>query len=152
MKSSEHLRPLTSLRFVAASMVVLSHACKFFGWTAIVPWYTTLSHGVSFFFVLSGFILTHVYRSRPWPGYWHFLALRIGRIWPVHAAALTFLVAAWSFGDAVMGPLDINYDDTGLVNSSVSFGLVATPTCGDGTRRRGRFRRSSRSTPYSRSC
>jgi peptidoglycan/LPS O-acetylase OafA/YrhL len=128
MKSSEHLRPLTSLRFAAASMVVVSHAPHYFVWPTLQHLPKTLFHGVSFFFVLSGFILTHVYRRRSWPGYWQFLALRIGRIWPVHAAALASLVAAWSLGDAVMWPLDINYDDGGFVNSWVSFGLVATMT------------------------
>jgi peptidoglycan/LPS O-acetylase OafA/YrhL len=126
MKSSEHLRPLTSLRFVAASMVALSHAPHYFVWPTLQQRPATLFHGVSFFFVLSGFILTHVYRSRPWPGYWPFLAVRIGRIWPIHVAALTFLLAASAFGDAVMWPLDITYDGVGLLNPWVSFGLVAT--------------------------
>ncbi|MBO0754746.1 MAG: acyltransferase [Bradyrhizobiaceae bacterium] len=128
MKSSEHLRPLTSLRFMAASMVVLHHAPHLFVWPALQHLPATLFHGVSFFFVLSGFILTHVYRARPWPGYWQFFVLRIGRIWPVHAAALAFLLAASAFGDAVMGPLGITYGGEGFLNRWVSFGLVATMT------------------------
>jgi len=113
---------------MAAAMVVLSHAGQLFGWPGVEHLHTTLSHGVSFFFVLSGFILTHVYRSRPWPGHWQFLALRIGRIWPVHAASLAFLLAASAFGDAVMSPTDITYDGAGVLNPWVSFGLVATMT------------------------
>lgn len=128
MKSPERLDSLTSLRFMAASMVVVSHAPRYFVWPMLQHRPATLFHGVSFFFVLSGFILTHVYRSRPWPGYWRFLGLRIGRLWPVHAVALAFLLAASTFGDAVMWPLDITYEGVGFLNPWVSFGLVATMT------------------------
>ena len=48
--------------------------------------------GVSFFFVLSGFILTHVYSSRRDIGYWGFVRLRIARLWPVHLVTLLLVV------------------------------------------------------------
>ena len=97
MLKPEHLRPLTGLRFVAAMMIVLYHARNYFHWPwlAYVPQAAEFS--VSFFFVLSGFILTHVYGSKPFPGYWHFLALRIGRLWPVHIVATAVVVASVYF-------------------------------------------------------
>ena len=88
------LRPLTSLRFFAALMIVLVHAKDYFSW----PWLQltpfALGHGVSFFFVLSGFILTHVYTATPIASYWRFVVLRVGRLWPVHALATLILVAS----------------------------------------------------------
>ncbi len=52
------LDQLTSLRFFAALMIVFHHLEGLFG-ISIVRFH--LDHGVSFFFVLSGFILTYVY-------------------------------------------------------------------------------------------
>jgi peptidoglycan/LPS O-acetylase OafA/YrhL len=53
-----------------------------------------LVQGVSFFFVLSGFILTYVYPSLDAPGaVRRFLVARVARIWPAHLA--TLLLAVW---------------------------------------------------------
>ena len=64
----QDLPALTSLCFVAAMMIVVVHCGAInmpWPWLKHAP--GTLVHGVSFFFVLSGFILTHVYRSRGFP-------------------------------------------------------------------------------------
>ncbi len=51
-----------------------------------------LNQGVSFFFVLSGFILTYVYRELPSKAkVKEFYVHRIARIWPVHMAATLLL-------------------------------------------------------------
>jgi peptidoglycan/LPS O-acetylase OafA/YrhL len=75
-------------------MIVLFHAKGYFHW----PWLPYVpdgaAFGVSFFFVLSGFILTHVYSSKAFPGYWRFIALRIGRLWPVHIFATAVVVVS----------------------------------------------------------
>ncbi|HDR9135992.1 TPA: acyltransferase [Burkholderia vietnamiensis] len=80
---------LTGLRFIAAASVVAFHAPLF----GILPqnWYGKfqMMQGVSFFFVLSGFILQYNYRdtiSRI--GFLRFISLRIAKIWPIHLAAL----------------------------------------------------------------
>jgi peptidoglycan/LPS O-acetylase OafA/YrhL len=78
----EDLKPLTSLRFVAAMMIVLQHATQYFPWAQTVSG-LPLAQGVSFFFVLSGFILTHVY-SKKKTTYGNFIWARIARLWPVH--------------------------------------------------------------------
>lgn len=78
---------LTSLRFFASAAIVIFHMqLKILGVPATVP----LALGVSFFFVLSGFILTYTYGSRRFD-YRKFLVSRFARLWPVHAvtAALT---------------------------------------------------------------
>ena len=58
------LAPLTSLRFIAASMIVVGHAYPLFAKGAIAL-YIPLSQGVSFFYVLSGFVLAYNYPSLP---------------------------------------------------------------------------------------
>jgi peptidoglycan/LPS O-acetylase OafA/YrhL len=88
----ESLLPLTSLRFAAAMMIVLLHAKSYFSWPWLAHAPAAMLHGVSFFFVLSGFILTHVYTSKPFPGYGQFIRARLARLWPVHILALLMLV------------------------------------------------------------
>lgn len=89
---------LTSVRGFAALYVLLFH-CK-----NTLPWFTLgrlngfASKGylaVDFFFVLSGFILSHVY-LRGFEAHRHrqgrFLALRLGRIYPAHLATLVLAI------------------------------------------------------------
>src|SRR5215211_4335877 len=87
---------LTSLRFIAASMIVLSHTTILFGlpyaWLDPLP----LDHGVSFGFVLSGFILAYVYPSLSWQKAPRFWWARIARLWPAHLVGfLLVLVLFW---------------------------------------------------------
>jgi len=87
------LKPLTSLRFFAAMMIATLHFQEDFS----APWQALsangLRQGVSFFFVLSGFILTHVYIDQPGLTVRRFLTLRLARLYPTHLAALVLLVA-----------------------------------------------------------
>jgi peptidoglycan/LPS O-acetylase OafA/YrhL len=116
MGKVEDLRPLTSLRFVAAMMIVVTHAPAHFNW----PWANalpkTLVHGVSFFFVLSGFILTHVYSSKPFPGYRRFVVARFARLWPVHIVALILL--CWFIRSD-----SITFDGPGIFNKWATLGF-----------------------------
>lgn len=90
---------LTSLRFFAATMIVVLHSSySFFGYTLFSKF--ALGQGVSFFYVLSGFILSCVHPtltgSDSIP---HYLLLRVGRIWPSHvitALAAFLLVPEFS--------------------------------------------------------
>lgn len=82
---------LTGLRGIGAIWVMLFHL--FFGSDVWV-----LSHGylgVDIFFVLSGFILSHVYtpqlRETTPSSYAKFLKLRLARIYPLHFVSLTVL-------------------------------------------------------------
>jgi peptidoglycan/LPS O-acetylase OafA/YrhL len=90
------LNALTSLRFFAAIIIVIHHSKGSF-WVAS-QWLMDLqtNQPVSFFFVLSGFILAYVYPymenindvSR-------FLIARFARIWPLHLA--TFFLVLFLF-------------------------------------------------------
>lgn len=93
------LPALTGLRFVAALAVLLFH----FGAGLAVrahfpaPLALLLSHGfmgVSIFFILSGFILSHSYRGRlgSWRELASFAAARFARVYPLYLCALAL---AW---------------------------------------------------------
>ena len=86
------LYPLTSLRFVAVSMILLLHAAGQFGISQTPGGPFLLWQGVSFFFVLSGFILVYVYGELEGVSARTFLRARIARIWPAHIAALLLLL------------------------------------------------------------
>ena len=90
------LKALTSLRFWAALWVVLFHFRPYaesWGFAASLLGKGYL--GVDFFFVLSGFVLAHVYGGEIGQGaYRHvrFLTKRIARIYPMHIVMLVFFV------------------------------------------------------------
>ncbi|RAX47007.1 acyltransferase [Arthrobacter sp. AQ5-06] len=87
------LNSLTGLRFFAAMAVVLYHlriyVPQISDGLAVFGYGFT---GVSFFFVLSGFVLTWSHRSDVHSGrfYWN----RFARIWPLHV--LTMIVSIWT--------------------------------------------------------
>ena len=82
------LTALTSLRFVAAFMVVVAHSCGHFGIPRYFGYPIIFGQAVAFFFVLSGFILTFVYPSLATADVPRFLLARIARIWPAHLFCL----------------------------------------------------------------
>jgi peptidoglycan/LPS O-acetylase OafA/YrhL len=84
--ASTRLDALTSLRFFAAMMIVLLHTYGAFG---IAPSRYNMQQGVSFFYVLSGFILTLVYpRLEGWAAVRKFMRARFARVWPAYMFAL----------------------------------------------------------------
>ncbi len=101
MQQPAYLAALTPLRGIAALLVVVFHAGIFIG--PIVDPTTTrlISSGwlwVDFFFVLSGFILTHVYggffrENVTWQAYKKYMLSRFARVYPLHLATLAVAVA-----------------------------------------------------------
>lgn len=87
--------PLTSLRFFAAAGVLLYHLEGLIG----VPAQAGFALGVSFFFVLSGFILTYTYANRDAFSFRDFMVARFARLWPVHIAAFLLVVVLLGNGD-----------------------------------------------------
>lgn len=91
----DKILPLTSLRFFAAGGVLLYHLEGLIG----VPAQAGFALGVSFFFVLSGFILTYTYASRGAFSFRQFMVARFARLWPVHVAAFLLVVVFFGNGD-----------------------------------------------------
>lgn len=95
---------LTGLRFLAASLIVVEHSRSL---QIPVPEIWQLDHAVSFFFVLSGFVLCYAYpqlNSRS--EVVRFYASRAARIWPAHLFTLALLIVA--FNEPVNGTLLAN--------------------------------------------
>jgi peptidoglycan/LPS O-acetylase OafA/YrhL len=94
------LPALTGVRFYAALLVFLSHAPLIPGMDSLAGQHLVFNAGVvgvSFFFVLSGFILTYnyvdVFRSTlPVAGYKKFLWDRFTKIYPVHLAITLLMI------------------------------------------------------------
>ncbi len=86
----EQLLPLTSLRFVAAAMIVLLHSRPHYEFSRTWGDPLDLPLAVNFFFVLSGFVLAYAYPRLDAAGTRRFLVARAARLWPLHIA--TFIV------------------------------------------------------------
>src|SRR5260370_9304602 len=88
MQVASKLDALTGLRFFAAFAIVIHHSRgTFLTADRLSDW--PLDSAVSFFFVLSGFVLTHVYPQLPSREHiGKFLFSRFSRIWPVHLFSL----------------------------------------------------------------
>ena len=87
------LNALTSLRFFAAAMIVFFHCRGLFGISEQLVDSVPRAQAMSFFFVLSGFILVYVYPSFDRVSdIRRFWVARFARLWPVHFAAFLLLV------------------------------------------------------------
>ena len=90
-----NIKPLTAMRFFAALWVVAFHYTPSLGLgtpALVAKGYL----GVELFFVLSGFILSHVYMAAHGEGRFNYaqvLWARLARIYPVHIATLLGLAA-----------------------------------------------------------
>lgn len=94
-----YLAALTSLRFFAAAAIVIHHLVDRI-WIQhewVAGW--SLAHGVSVFFVLSGFILARQYPVVAGSGGWgRFLWNRAARIYPSHLAILMLTLYLYGYG------------------------------------------------------
>lgn len=90
----ENLPALTSLRFFAAAVIVFDHATTiYFGHSLDLALY----QGVTFFFVLSGFILTYAHpKVSAWADARGFWLARFARIWPATIASMICSLACIS--------------------------------------------------------
>jgi peptidoglycan/LPS O-acetylase OafA/YrhL len=101
-RSVEQLTSLTPLRGIAACWVMVTHfanslpSIQHGGYTGAV----SKGHlAVDLFFILSGFVITHVYsrgftRRVTARQYQNFLKARVARLYPLHLAVLLLFVAA----------------------------------------------------------
>lgn len=86
------LNSLTGLRFFASLAVVLVHVSGNFLADSPITTITQYGYvGVSFFFLLSGYVLTWSYSSQSAPRFWW---MRFSRIWPLQMALMFVWFAA----------------------------------------------------------
>lgn len=109
----ERLDALTGLRIFAALWVCGDHFRQITPTTVweyplVDPLFQNGGFGVELFFVLSGFILAHVYFDRfrqgvSRPQYWSFVTYRIARIYPVHVVTLLIMIALFVAAFVITG-------------------------------------------------
>ena len=98
------LNALTSLRFFAAFAIVIEHTKAAFHATSWITYPIPYDYGVSFFFVLSGFILTYKHSQMgSLRDAYEFYVARVARIWPLHLVTFALCLAiiperAWFVG------------------------------------------------------
>ncbi len=93
------LHALTPLRFVAAAMIAAGHGATVFGWAPGPAFLHAANAGVSFFFVLSGFVLAYNYPALEGrDATRRFFVMRFARIWPMHALAFVLVLAVFPRG------------------------------------------------------
>lgn len=111
MSYPAHLVSLTRLRFFAALWVVFYHwrAPWDFDVDAVTQLLAMGRFGVDLFFILSGFVLAHVYLLAREEGrfdFARFLVARFARIWPLHIAVTLFLILVWVTATTLGVPFD----------------------------------------------
>ncbi|MFI1162863.1 acyltransferase family protein [Streptomyces sp. NPDC020801] len=103
------IRALTGIRGIAAAWVVLFHfRVAVFGLLPITrhakKWLDSGYLGVDIFFILSGFVISHVYTAElcrsDWRRYSRYLEARLARLYPVHLLFLLVLLAGDVLGIA----------------------------------------------------
>lgn len=88
-QAKPQLLPLTSLRFVAALLIVVHHLKGHMWLTKETMESFNFGAAVSFFFVLSGFVLQYSYGESSKKINWiDFSIIRFFRIWPLHVVVL----------------------------------------------------------------
>jgi peptidoglycan/LPS O-acetylase OafA/YrhL len=129
----EQLASLTPLRGIAALWVVIFHFCWYF--PAVHPErYTGAVYkgylAVDMFFVLSGFVITHVYKegfARRVTGrhYRDFLKARVARIYPLHITVLLLFVATATAERATSYALEGSFEPIPLLGERSLGGFFA---------------------------
>jgi len=118
-----HLPAVTSLRFFAAFHVVIFHLQAMQVYLG-PRWFQRLSSigyvGVSFFFVLSGFILVYTYAGRPLK-LGQFWRARFARIYPAYAFSL---LVTGPFFFYAMAKFDLPFFAWSKAHSKLAVGLV----------------------------
>jgi peptidoglycan/LPS O-acetylase OafA/YrhL len=132
--SPEPLPSLTPLRGIAALWVVVFHYCWHLPALHVDRYTGAVYKGylaVDLFFMLSGFVISHVYRrvfarQLTGQGYLDFLKARVARIYPLHLTVLLLFVATALAERAAVYAAE---DRSGLSHSSGSGRLArSSPT------------------------
>ena len=98
-----HIKALTGLRFVAALLVFIHHASNLKAMGVPNVRFSLGAVGVSFFYVLSGFIMCYVYGDRlEKKDVLKYLVTRVARIWPLHLCCLLIFLVMFESWDTLV--------------------------------------------------
>lgn len=130
------INTLTSLRFFAAAIVFLHHYIwidfSFDGWPLSIFWSNLIKNGflgVSFFYVLSGFVLAHAYQEKILNqkiGTLKFYVARVARIYPLHLLTLILavplmLTSPWSESALLALPFNLTLTQSLIPSAGIFF-------------------------------
>lgn len=133
--ASEEMLHLDLLRFIASIGIVVRHSFEFFfpaATRSALP--SGLALFVDLFFVISGFVIAHVYQGKVGTvsDYGTFLQRRVGRLMPLHWLTLAASIIVWSvfvvLGKA--GNHQPSFEATCIAETALL--LNAMLTCGNG--------------------
>lgn len=116
---------LDSWRGICAILVAI-HNLNYGFWLPQAPFVRHSSLFVDFFFVLSGFVITHAYGDKleDRSGLGSFMLRRIGRLWPLHITMLAALIGLHTLKLIVSGFISLPPDDTPIRDASPAGTLV----------------------------
>ncbi|MHC2538682.1 acyltransferase family protein [Bradyrhizobium diazoefficiens] len=133
--ASEEMLHLDLFRFIASIGIVVRHSFEFFfpaATRSALP--SGLALFVDLFFVISGFVIAHVYQGKVGTvsDYGTFLQRRVGRLMPLHWLTLAASIIVWSvfvvLGKA--GNHQPSFEATCIAETAIL--LNAMLTCGNG--------------------
>jgi hypothetical protein len=117
---------LDGWRGIAALAVAAFHfgVSNHFYWIFLIR---TASPYVDFFFVLSGFVIAHTYadRLRTLTDIRSFIVRRFGRLWPLHIAVLSSLIALETLKWVVIASTGISAGEAAFTGSSSAMAIPA---------------------------
>lgn len=121
----QKLNSLTGIRSIAALGVVMVHYKRLVDFSIFVPLVKKGYLGVDLFFILSGFIICHVYLKNfttfHSPSVLRFLLLRVARIFPVHYFMLLVYVLYLGITSLMMKDSGIFYSTGNLIDLVLNF-------------------------------
>ncbi|RTY60029.1 acyltransferase [Pantoea sp. YU22] len=89
----ELLNSLSGMRFIAAALIAFHHTAWMYPLSKYIDDHIDADLGVTFFFVLSGFILYYTHNNISTKSQSiRFIVARIARIWPLHVACLLMVL------------------------------------------------------------
>ncbi len=125
--TSDDLLHLDFMRFIASAGIVLCHSAEFFvpraERLASHERWAGLSLFVDVFFIISGFVIAHVYADRMgnWRQFARFMQRRIGRLFPLHIATLLAVALLFYLIDVLNVPTNT---DMRLLPECLAVGTV----------------------------
>lgn len=125
-----HIHSIDTLRGLASLIVVIWHFQFYFGYKPLeflfYPFYTNRQFAVDIFFVISGFVIAHVYGDKlsGRHGLADFLVRRIARLYPLHLVTLLATVLLFALYRQETGEFGFIYMENSAKQFFLNLGLL----------------------------